>query len=336
MSPLTATVPVRIGIVGLGRMGAFHLERLSLREDCQTVAAFDTDSQKANYASSFGCRIHECWDGILTDAEIEVVLIATTPESHATLTIEALQAGKHVVVETPLCLSVAEADDMIAAARREDRVLSVVHNRRWDENFTAAADALQSGQIGQLQAIKLVVWEFGIAAGSPADSDDWRNDSQRGGGVLYEFGSHYFDQLFQLVDSPMESVYATESRSANDSRNTNSAFLAIINFKNQIQAHIEVNLASPTPINTGWILTGTKGGYRDARRYAIADDGEIFSSPAGVREGGIDQYYESLVGHLRINGDVPVPAEEGRRVIGLIEAARKSAATSEVVRNMHS
>ncbi len=327
----TATVPLQIGIVGFGRMGSFHLERLSLREDCQTVAAFDSQLEKADYARSFGCRIHERWNDFLDDDEIEVVLIATPPESHARLAIEALRVAKHVVVEKPLCLSVAEADSMINAARGAKRTLSVIHSRRWDENFAAAAQTLQSGQIGHLHAVKLVIWEFGISAHANSVQDGWRSDWRRGGGLLYEFGAHYFDQLLQLVKSPIESVYARVCGIADGLPDSERAFLAIINFTNGVQAHIEVNLSSPAPVNSGWLLTGTNGGFCNGRQYLLEDDGEIYSSPVELPQGGIDRYYESLVGHLRSEGDVPIPAEEGRRVIELIETARKSAATSKVV-----
>ena len=335
MPSLATDSPLKIAIAGLGRMGMYHLERLSLRNDCRPVAAFDVDQSRTDCAGAFGCRPLQSWNDLRDDPEIELVLIATPPDTHARLAIEALEAGKHVVVEKPLCLTLREADTVLEAAHRCGRMLSVVQNRRWDDDFQAALTTLKSGALGQLQAVKLIVWEYGLSAKARwRDQSDWRTEPWRGGGALVEFGAHYFDQLLQLVPERVDGVFA---QTADDSSHTvggddggaaENAFLAIIKFTNGVTAQIEVNMQSLAPLRTGWALTGSQGGYQNFRRYSITDEGEIFHTPVEPIATDWDQYYSGIFQHLRGTANTAVPpvtAEEARRVVAVIEAARRSA-----------
>ena len=117
MSRLIDFATVRLGVAGLGRAGMFHIERIGLRDDCKVVAAYDDCPAARNRArhESFPC--HASWSEFLGDDEVELVLVAAPPALHAELTIAALAAGKHVLVETPLSLNLVEADAMIAAMK---------------------------------------------------------------------------------------------------------------------------------------------------------------------------------------------------------------------------
>lgn len=342
MTARTEEVPVRIGIAGLGRMGMYHLERLSLRNDCRAVVCFDLLTSQCEAAEGFGCRRSASWRDFLDD-ETELVLIATPPATHASLAIEALAAGKHVAVETPLCLTMPEADAMLEAADRTGLLLSVVHHRRWDDDFQTAVAALQSGRLGHLQIVSRVVWEYGFPTTSRSFArTGWRADSDCGGGALIEFGAHYFDQLLQLVPDPVSSVFAqipgadtsTSKRLETitpDVKNVENAFLAVVTFAGGLSARIDVNLASPVPLDTGWTLIGSDGGYRDFRRYELTEDGEVFDTSLDSVATDWDQYYAGIVGHLREGSAPPVTAEQARRVVGLIEATRRSAQSGQVV-----
>lgn len=312
-----AVTPVRAGLAGLGRMGAYHLERLSLRADARPVAACDVDASRASTAERFGCRFAASWPEFLADDDVELVLIATPPETRASLVVEALHAGKHVLVETPPCLTPAETEAMAAASRESGCLLSVVQNRRWDDDFRAALRTIQSGALGRLQSAAFVVWNQGLPA----------EQGQRSGALL-EFGPHYFDQLLLLADEEPQSVYARIRSSRGEPED---AFTAVVSFASGLTAHVEVDLTGFTPRYTGWLLSGTLGGYRNFRRYSRTPDGELFDIALERPPVEWDRVYEDAVAHLRRGGPVPAPFSEARRVVALIEAAQRSAETGQVV-----
>ncbi len=338
MSSLATHSPLKIAIAGLGPMGRYHLERLSLRKDCRLVAAFDVDQSRADYAAAYGCRLFQTWNDFRNDREIDLVLIATPPDTHAQLAIEALEAGKHVIVEKPLCLTLLEADTVLEAARCSGRMLSVVQNRRWDDDFQVALTTLQSGALGRLQAVKLIIWGYGFAEEARwQDQSVWRTQQRRGGGVLFEFGAHYFDQLLQLVPERVDSVFAqttvVSSHTADSCERVaaEDAFLAIVKFTTGVTAQIEFNVRSLVSLHTGWTLTGSQGGYQNFRRYSMTEEGEIFHTLAESIPTDWDQYYSGIINHLRgVAAAPPVIADEARRVVALIEAARRSAKSGQV------
>src|SRR5205814_6481806 len=174
------------------------------------------------------------------------------PAQHAELAISALAAGKHVAVETPVGINLAEADAIRAASGRTGRTVSVLQTRRWDDDFRTAREMLAGGILGRPRAIKFINWHY-----NPARSADWREDAVTGGGVLWEFGIHCFDQLLQLAGRSPESVFArmypTPAARADD------AFLAIVNFAEGLVAHIEVDRLAPVPLQTGWTIVGERG-----------------------------------------------------------------------------
>jgi len=172
MSLSEAVVPVRIGIVGLGRAGMFHFERIGLREDLNVVSLFDDCQAARERARVESAVMHATWDEFLKDPGSEAVLLATPPASHAELALAALAAGKNVIVETPICLSLAEVDAVVSAARRTGRSVSVAQTRRWNDDFLTALGVLQSGAIGRLRTIKFVNWQYAPHAGNGKSPQD--------------------------------------------------------------------------------------------------------------------------------------------------------------------
>jgi len=330
--------PIRIGVAGLGRAGVFHIERIGLRDDCRLVATFDDCHTARHRVRLDMAACHESWTSFLRDDEIELVLIAAPPARHAELTIAALAAGKHVLIETPMCLNLAESDAVIAASHRCGRSVSVAHLRRWDDDFRTARSTLATGELGRVEAIKLINWQYNPRQsngrlrdiGADLPSDHWRDAAVTGGGVLWEFGIHYFDQLLQLTDRTVESVYARLA--PQDSVLTSEdAFLAIITFSDGLVAHVEVSRTASAPLSTGWMVGGASGSYSGFTHYSPSRDGEVADLPLACAPGQADDFYDQLVRHLRLGEPNPVTAEEARCSIVLIEAVRESARTGLVV-----
>lgn len=118
---------------------------------------------------------------LLQRDDIDLVVIATPNHLHAQQIGAALRAGKHVVVDKPLCLHAAEADLLIALARERGRMLTVFHNRRWDSDFLTLAQLVNDGRLGALNAFHARWDRF-----RPTVADRWREHTLPGNGVLYD------------------------------------------------------------------------------------------------------------------------------------------------------
>jgi scyllo-inositol 2-dehydrogenase (NADP+) len=345
MSPPAEFAPVRVGVAGLGRAGMFHVERIGLRDDCRLVALYDDCPAVRKRAASEAELLHGDWNAFLADRDVELVLLATPPALHAELAIAALAAGKHVLVETPLGLNRAEADAVIAASRRAGRSVSVAHTRRWDDDYRTASMLLMSGELGRPLAMKLVNWHYnppslresvpsGRLADAVADDDglspvDWRRHAASGGGALWEFGVHYFDQLLQMAGASPLAVYARLFPSSAEP--ADDGFLAVVTFPGGLTAHIEVHRASVAPLSTGWTIVGEGGSYANFTQFTATPAGEVVDVPLSPRSGTSDEFYGLLARHLRLGEPLPVPAQQARAVITLIEAVRQSATSGHAL-----
>jgi scyllo-inositol 2-dehydrogenase (NADP+) len=338
-----------MGVAGLGRCGAFHVERLGLRDDFQVVALYDDCPAARERMEGPSRRIHATWREFLADREVELVLLATPPALHAELAIEALAAGKQVVVETPLGLNLAAADAVMAAGLRTGRTVSVAHTWRWDDDFLTARRVLAGGELGLPRAIKYINWHYNprrrlgaaditkFSEGMPLrgmEAMHWRDLLGTGGGVLWEFGTHCFDQLLQLTGRLPQTVYARLSIPSREETAADDGFLAVLSFADGLVAHIEVNRAAAAPLATGWTIAGEAGSYFGFVQYSPNPDGEVVDVPIPVVGGETDEFYAQVARHLRCGGPNPVPPAEARQVLAIIEAVRRSAGSGEVV-NLH-
>jgi len=133
----------------------------------------------------------------LARPEVALVVIASPNASHAPLADAALRAGKHVVVDKPFTLTLAEARALAVLARHQQRLLSVFHNRRWDSDFLAVRALLAEGRLGEITH-----FESRFDRYRPEVRDRWREQDVPGGGLWYDLGPHLVDQALQLFGLP--------------------------------------------------------------------------------------------------------------------------------------
>ena len=190
------TSPVRVGIIGLGRSG-WSIHALGLQqmpEHYRIVAVADLITERrAEAQQTFGCRAYAGYGELLADREVELVIVAPPSYLHAVYTIAALQAGKAVVCEKPMAQNLADADDMLAAARRTGSLFTMFQNRRYEASYLKVREIIASGVLGRIFQIKLTVHSFGRRW-------DWQTLRAFAGGQLRNNGVHYLDQSLQLMD----------------------------------------------------------------------------------------------------------------------------------------
>ena len=193
------TNEVRAGLIGYGYSGATFQAPL--------IAAVP-GLRLAQVCSSKPERVREDFPGmtvvadpalLIDSTEIDLVVVATTNTTHFSLARQALLAGKHVVVEKPFTVTVQEAAELVELAEQKKLILSVFHNRRWDNDFLTLQQVIHSGLLGPV-----TTFESHFDRYRPTVRQRWREQDIPGSGMLYDLGSHLIDQalaLFGLPDS---------------------------------------------------------------------------------------------------------------------------------------
>lgn len=206
---------LRLGIIGAGRVTSdHHLPALRRLPQIEVAALADVDAARLEQiADRFGIPSRYADpQALLADPTLQAVAICTPPPTHATLALAALAAGKHVLVEKPLALSLRECAELQArASSLPGQQTTVGFNLRWHRLMSAAGELVRAGAVGHLQTVRLT-----LTSGyrHRLTSPQWRNQRQTGGSVLLELGSHVFDLARFLTGDEFAEVYAVAQSKA--------------------------------------------------------------------------------------------------------------------------
>ena len=193
---------LRYAVVGVGA-GVFGMHRAALQlPSLHVVAVADVNREGARQrGEELHCPFYDSHRQLLEEVKPDVVVIMTPHPYHAQIAIDSLQAGSHVLVEKPMAVQVSEADAMIEAAERAQRIVGVIFQHRFRPEIRAAHQLIQSGQIGQVQHVSMTaVW---TRTAHYYQSASWRGTwNGEGGGVLMNQACHHLDLLCHLVGEP--------------------------------------------------------------------------------------------------------------------------------------
>jgi predicted dehydrogenase len=193
------TADVRIGFIGSGFARRVQLPALAFVPGTRPTAI--ASGQRANaeaVAREFGLpRVFSDGTELARAADVDLVVVSSTPDSHARYAIAALEAGKHVLCEKPMAIDAFEAAQMVAASEQHpDRLAWIDHELRYEPNRRRARELIRSGAIGELRHVELSLKPYLRGDGRPQPSDapfTWWFDAARGGGILGAVGSHLID-----------------------------------------------------------------------------------------------------------------------------------------------
>ena len=339
---------LNVGIAGLGRSGwDIHARTLRGLKSLYRVAAV-TDSQPERCreaTAALGCRAHPDLDSLLDDRELDLVVIATPSHLHAGQTIAALECGRHVVCEKPMALSAGDADRMIDAAARAQKVLTVFQNMRYWEDFRTVRDVIGSGKLGRIVQIRITMHRF-------ARRWDWQTLSEFGGGALFNAGAHLVDLALQLL-GPGELHVSAELQRTLSSGDAPDHAKILLRAAGAPTIEIEISNACAYPQET-WHVMGTAGGLRGTperlewkwveatalsprpvdRSTAAADRRfnreelpwqEQSWSKGSVESPDYAEFYEDLHGPIRSGGAPVITAASVRRTLAVLERCGASA-----------
>jgi len=221
-------------IIGYGGMGDWHYRNVTDRiPDIDVKGIYDIREEAKEKAKDNGLYIYETLDELLMDKDIDLVTIAVPNNFHKELSIACLKHGKNVICEKPVTLNVAELVEIMEVVKETGKLFSIHQNRRWDEDYNIVKKILEDGTIGEPYMIESRV------IGSGRALHGWRGYSINGGGMVYDWGVHLFDQLLDLIKSPVVSVSAHLFSAF--SKEVDDNFKVLMRFENGVSALVEVS-----------------------------------------------------------------------------------------------
>jgi predicted dehydrogenase len=338
------TKPLGFAVIGCGRIAPNHGQAIVALEDARLVAAADIIKERAEaYCERFGGEPYRSYKEMLQRPDIDVVCICTPSGMHAEIGVAAARAGKHVLVEKPMALSLKDADSLTFACRENGVKLGVVHQNRFNPAIGRLRQALEAGRFGQLNMGTAVLrWhrDQNYYAQAP-----WRGTWAQDGGCLMNQTIHGID-LLQWMMGPVDSVYAqTATRMRSIEAEDNAA--AVLQFRNGALGMIESSVTI-YPKNLEETLnifgaTGTAviGGVAVNRvetwRFADGADceesvlAEQKADPASVYGSGHKPLIADFIEAIRTGRDPIVPGAEGRKALEIILAIYKSTRTGQPI-----
>ena len=188
---------IRIAVVGCGHIGKRHAEMISRNEDCVLTALVDVKPQEELGIMPYGVPFFSSLEQLLaSDADPDVITIATPNGLHYNQALKVLESGRHVVVEKPVTLHREHAAHLIAVAKERDRRLFLVMQNRYSPPAVWLKDMISGGQLGKLYMIQLnCYWNRDERYYAPGS---WRGTKDLDGGTLYTQFSHFIDIMYWL------------------------------------------------------------------------------------------------------------------------------------------
>lgn len=342
---------INASVVGYGYSGkSFHSYLIGLAEGIKLYAISTRSSghQKAASEDHPDAKIYSSIDELVADDKVDLVVLATPHDTHRDLAIKAMDAGKHVVTDKVMCMDAKEAAEMIEASQRNDVVLSVFHNRRWDWDYLTVRKVIEDGLLGEPYLFEIAIMRYGKPGG-------WRAVKAKSGGVLYDWPAHFVDQALQLVPAEVDSVYCNIKHRDKWDIDIGSYAKLLIHFSNDVLFQIEIgNLA--TVEKPRWYILGDLGGLIkygldpqegpmvrgniDAAEEDPDNRAKVYTTVNGRKEemvidsvrGSWKSYYQNISDVLNKGAELAVKPEEAYKAMRVFDAAMKSAETGEVVR----
>jgi predicted dehydrogenase len=183
--------------VGAGAFGRFSIEAYRQQPDIEVLAVADVSAQALAAVSAPGVRLERDWRRLVADQSIEVIHVVTPPRGRREIVDAAVDARKSVFCEKPLALTLAEADDMIASARKAGVALGVDYVMRFQPAYRFLFELANSGLAGAARSLSFQNFAQGVPAGH------WFWDRAQSGGILVEHGVHFFDCYGRVAGMPV-------------------------------------------------------------------------------------------------------------------------------------
>ena len=345
-----------VGLLGYAQsVGKAHGLGIEATAGLQLMSACDLDQQRLMQAQIDFPQVKTCNSAkaLAADAEVDLVIIATPPNTHASLSLQMMAAGKHVICEKPLAISGKETAAMVEMAETQGVHLSCHQNRRWDVDYLAIKQALTEGLIGELFHLEMFVGGFNHPCGY------WHSHDVISGGTAYDWGAHYLDWVVSLIPQGILAVISTrQNRVWHDVTNADQERIQIRFSGGQEAEFIHSDIAAA--LKPKWYLLGTEGAivgnWRDVSTYEIDPvlyyhqhtipatemvpdltvhrrhhSGQRVAQKLALPPREHYLFHRNLADHLLSGEPIVAPLEDSVKVVAILEAASRSAAKGGTV-----
>jgi scyllo-inositol 2-dehydrogenase (NADP+) len=342
--------PIGVGLVGYGLGGSvFHAPLIQAAPGLRLHAVATSRAGQVERDLP-GVRVVATAERLLEDPAVELVVVAAPNAVHHRLAAAALRAGRHVVVDKPFTLSVAEADELIALAEAADRRLSVFHNRRWDGDFLTLRRCLEAGLLGEVSSFVSRYDRY-----RPVPTGGWKEEAVPGSGVLWDLGPHLIDQALRLFGTPA-TVWADVAVQRPGVEAVDYVHLVLGYGRLRVLLHAGMEVREPGP---RFEVHGDRGSFvtwgMDTQEAALRAGGrpgdpgwgseppdrrgtlttevaglELHARVTGV-PGDYGAFYAAMAAAVAGDGPVPVAPSEARATVLVIERALQSSREGRVV-----
>lgn len=343
---------IQLGIIGFGGMGKWHAENAP-RAGARIAAVCDIDEVKQQEGVKMGFKTYKTADELLEDKDVNTVILTVPNHLHKEMCLKAAKAGKHVITEKPAAMNVAELDEMEKACKDAGVFFTSHQNRRWDRDMLTVKKAFDEKMLGNIFTI-----ESKLHSGN-GYMHEWHLYKKYGGGMIYDWGVHLIDQiLFMMPEAKIKSIYADIKNVLHEE--VGDYFKIIMKMDNGITAHIELSTYI-LEYQPRWLAAGDKGTmivksfgcdgniYRTGkmleklppqiteteagptRQFAPVPPGGIVTEPLPEVETDWVDFYRNVNDVLNKNAESIIKISEVRRVLSVMEAARKSAETGKAI-----
>ena len=322
---------IRCGLLGYGpafNMGRRHETLANETPGMKCIAMCDLSPARVQAAKEELPGLEGYFtdlDDMLAMPDLDLVVIILPHHLHAPMALKCLDAGKHVILEKPFSITLDEANAMIAKAEEKGLMLSLFHNRRWDGDYLTIRDVIDRGLIGEIFHI-----EMG-QGGYRHPGYWWRSDKAISGGVMHDWGAHCIDWILNLVPSKVAQVMGAFQKHVWHEVTNEDHGEAYLRFENGVTANYWISSIAALG-RPKWLILGTQGAIRaewgqEEITVASYTSGLRLESKVTVTGPGYgaEQYYRMIADHLLMGEELLVTPESARRVIGVIDAAQRSA-----------
>ena len=334
----------RFGIIGCGRIAPRHADSLAEIDGTKLVQVCDVLEARARhfaekYKSSYCLDYHE----LLANPDVDIVNICTPSGLHAEMAIAALKAGKHVIVEKPMAMNVADADRMITTAKEMNRKLCIVLQNRYNPPMQDFYKAVRDGKIGRILLGSVTVRWY-----RPQEyyNDGWHGTKSMDGGALMNQSVHHIDALQWLVGVPVKSVFAYTATLAHQME-AEDVGVVTVRFENGALATIEGSTVTyPQNLEASVALFGEKGSLKVGgtalnRKVFWKVAGEIEHEkemltreevdPPSVYGASHQHVLEDMISAVEQDCEPQTNGVEGRKSLVLVSAMYESAQTAREI-----
>ena len=337
--------PVRFGLVGFGAWGEHHANAITVTDGAQLVAiAARSDSSVAAAKEAYpDAQVYNDFNELVARDDLDVVDVVVPSHLHHEVANAVLNAGKHLLLEKPMGVSLEQCDDMIRVAKENDRLFCVGHELRLSSMWGKAREMIDEGFIGDPLYALVELSRNPYRQGA----DGWRYDISRVGSWILEEPIHFFDlaRWYLEQNGEPESIYATANSKQPDHPELHDNFSAIMHFSGGAYAVVTQTLAAFEHHQTAKI-TGTKGalwaswsGAKDRTRHPTfslrAFDGNEVTTVKIDKPTGelfeLEDQIERMVDAVRSGTELHCNAEDGRWSVAMCLAAEESVRSGQRV-----